>query len=99
MMNFEFCKNKESLGFCREILDILVKCAGRSSSEAANMLAEYWNDLDDVEDEFNLYSETPYYWAMCIAHHPTIGDNNPEWYKSAKYMPPPQWIREKYYNH
>jgi len=97
MTKFDFFTNSESYSFCREILEVIVGCSEKSRAEAVTMLNKYWGDLTDVEEEFRLYAETPYYWAMCIIHHPTIGDNNPEWYLDEKFMPPPDWIKKRYY--
>jgi hypothetical protein len=67
-----------------------MECCGKHSVEADELIRKFWSDQIYLEDDMFLYQETPYYYAMCIAHHPTLGDNQPEWYLNPKYYPAPE---------
>lgn len=95
---FSFSKDQEHRDFLEEILSLLGKLGQKSEDEGRMMIQRYWEGVSDVRDE-DILRETPYYWAMSILHHPAIGDNQPEWYLDARFMPPPEWIRLKYYEH
>jgi len=99
MYSFQFKTNSKTSQLCIEIIEIMEKCCGLSGDESAQMINKFWSGIGDLNKEHLLFSETPYYWARCIVHHPSIGDNNPEWYLDQRYMPPPQWVIDKYYNY
>jgi hypothetical protein len=84
-----FTRTEEGRAFIERIAQALVECCGKESEEAETLIRAFWADLRFLEDDSLLYTETPYYYAMCIAHHPKLGDNQPEWYLSPEYFPPP----------
>ena len=53
------------------------------------MIQGYWAGVKDIESDPFLYEEPPYYYAMCIAHHPQLGDNRVDWYRDPALWPPP----------
>lgn len=98
MTIFPFSKDPERSAFLGEVVGLIETLGHKSIDEAIGMTKKYWEGVIDIRDEY-IMSETPYYWAMCILHHPSIGDNQPKWYLDHRLMPPPEWIRRKYYNH
>ena len=98
MTTFAFATDAADHAFLEDVLRLVQALGGKSWSEAHLMLHQYWASTSDFSDSA-VHSETPYYWAMCILHHPTIGDDQPEWYLDARFMPPPEPIRSQYYSH
>jgi hypothetical protein len=92
-------RTEEGRAFLKEIRQALVKCCGKTTAQAGTLTRQYFSHLRYLEDDIYLYRETPYHYAMCIAHHPVLGDNQPEWYFDQRYWPPPEWIVRKYYSH
>ncbi|HIE29908.1 TPA: hypothetical protein EYP66_21780 [Candidatus Poribacteria bacterium] len=70
---------------------------GKNNQEAVQPVNMYWEGEGIFEnDDFRLH-EAPYYWAICIAHDKTIGDNRPNWDKDAALWPPPKDFLERWY--
>jgi len=92
-------RTEEGRAFLKEIRQVLVKCCGKTTAEAGTLTRQYFSHLRCLEDDIYLYRETPYHYAMCIAHSALLGDNQPEWYRDQRYWPPPEWIIRKYYSH
>jgi len=93
--DFPFAKTDDANRFCARIADAMMRFCDLSRQNAIRMIREFWKDMDDLESaDPLLYHEPPYYYAMSIAHHPTIGDNRPLWYKDPSLWPPPtDWSR------
>ncbi|MCB2153267.1 hypothetical protein KQI84_00145 [bacterium] len=90
MNKFRFCKSEESQKFFSEIVQMLMKYGEKTEEEAVDLVSRCWKDCDDIDAEGPLiYHEIPYYYAMCILHHPVLGDGNVEWYLDKSYWPPP----------
>jgi len=86
---FPFARNDHSRKFCGRVCDALVRFAGKSQEEAAGLVLRFWQDLDDIEDDELIYHEAPYYYAMCIAHHPLLGEGRDYWWQDESLWPPP----------
>jgi hypothetical protein len=89
-VDFSFALSDESQRFCSRIVEALVKFCGKTELEAIALVRAYWEDQSDIESDPLLYHEPPYYYAMCIAHHPRIGDGRVVWWKEPGLWPPPQ---------
>lgn len=95
MNDFPFVHSDQGRSFCKRVHEALVRFCGKSDLEADSLLRAYWAKYDDIESDPLLYHESPYFYAMCIAHHPEIGDNQPGWYKDRSLWPPPSgWETE-----
>jgi hypothetical protein len=86
---FTFDTSEESEAFCLRICDALMEVFGCSRDKAIWLVNQYWKDAKSIEDDPLLYHESAYYYAMCIGHHPVLGDGEKIWWKNAKYWPPP----------
>jgi len=63
------------------VREILIAELGIGRDEATQLMNSYWVGIDDLnETDEILLSEEPFYYAFCIIHHPTLRDNQPEWY-------------------
>lgn len=98
MNDFHFKVDDESELFLNEIVDMLIAFGGKTQSESIVAINTYWKAYTDIRDVGFLFAETPYYWAMCMLHHPVIGDGDVFWYLDSMYMPPPKWVRDRYYS-
>tara|TARA_R110002049_G_scaffold305056_3_gene501115 strand:+ start:77197 stop:77487 length:291 start_codon:yes stop_codon:yes gene_type:complete len=87
--HFPFAHDNKSVAFCCRIRDAMVRFCGVDEATADRMMRDYWGDVADVADDPLFFGEPAYYYAMCVAHHPTIGDNDPEWYRRPELWPPP----------
>ena len=79
MSRFPFATTERAQRFCLRVKEAIVIFSGKSENEAETLIAKFWAGQDDIEADQLLYHEAPYYYAMCIAHHPVIGDNQPDW--------------------
>jgi hypothetical protein len=87
-------KSENARVFCQEIKRILVEVSCKTETDAIRLINELWKNQNDIESDPLLYEELPWYYAMVIAHHPVIGDNQPMWYKDSNLWPPPEkWRR------
>ena len=90
MQQFPFATSLESQQMLSNITTAIMRFGDRSESEAVRMVTEYWrNSTDILIDDPLLFHECAYYYAMCILHHPTIGDGIERWEKDQRYWPPP----------
>jgi hypothetical protein len=91
MSTFPFAKTPDARQFLANVVTALTRFCGHTEAEATRMTLEYWHGVSDIEtDDPLLYHECAYYYAMCIAHHPTIGDGLQRWEQDIKYWPPPK---------
>ncbi|MCR9212019.1 MAG: hypothetical protein NXI28_27690 [bacterium] len=86
---FKFAKTEPAVRFCNRIIDAMTSHSDLHRDECVRMVCDYWSDVDDLEADPLLYGEPAYYYAMTIIHHPTIGDNKPEWFRDRSLWPPP----------
>ena len=86
---FPFARNSDSIAFCCRIRDAMVQFCNIDATAAERMIREYWHGVADIAEDPFIFSEPAYYYAMCIAHHPLIGDNDPNWYRRTTLWPPP----------
>lgn len=94
MAPFRFRTTPESYQFCVRIRDALVLFLGLTETEAVHLINEYWKDVESIDDDPLLMSEPPYYYAMCIGHHPILGDGQLRWEQDERWWPPPRgWER------
>jgi hypothetical protein len=93
-MEIRFARSEEAKAFCAKIRDALCEFGGYDPEPADHLIAAYWKDVCDIEVEDPLlYHEPPYYYAMCILHHPVLGDGDTWWYKNPALWPPPdKWL-------
>lgn len=92
MNEFPFAKTEKAQGFCCRVSNALETFCNKSATESVDLIRKYWSDCIDLESDEYLYHESPYYYAMCIAHHPVLGDNNANWHlDSSLWPPPPGW--------
>jgi hypothetical protein len=89
MSRFPFAKTEKAEQHCQRVKEALIRFCGKTDHDAERLVIEYWSDQSDIEADELLYHEPPYYYAMCIAHHPKIGDNKPDWHKDSALWPPP----------
>lgn len=95
-MEFSFITTKDTYSYCCEVVDCLVNYCGKTQEESLYLVNFFWRD-EPVFDEDDLrLHEYPYYWAMGIAHHWVLGDNQPEWYHDPQLWPPPREYLDKY---
>jgi hypothetical protein len=96
MMEFSFKTTEDTHIYCCDIVECLVTYCGKTDEEALQLVNIIWKD-GPIFDEYDLrLHEFPYYWAMGIAHHPVLGDDNPDWYHDRKLWPPPPEYLQKY---
>lgn len=96
-MKFSFETTEDTYEYCMEVVECLRTYCGKSEEEAVQIVNMYWEDEEIFgDDDFRLH-EAPYYWAMCIAHDKTIGDNRPNWDKDPALWPPPKDFLERWY--
>jgi hypothetical protein len=94
MSSFDFHTTEESEQFCLRIRNALVAFFGVTERQAVELINEYWKDVESIDSDPFLLSEPPYYYAMCIGHHPVFGDGQPRWEQDEKWWPPPAgWER------
>lgn len=89
MATYEFAKSQSAKEFCDEIEKVLVIEGKKTTTEAERLIKQFWSGRSDIEEDQLLYRELPYYYAMCILHHPILGDNYPFWWKNPEFWPPP----------
>lgn len=89
MTDFSFATSEESHAFCLRIRDALMEFFGHDADTAVSLMNQYWTDVNSIDDDPLLKSESAYYYAQCIGHHPTIGDGEVGWEKDEKWWPPP----------
>ena len=95
MKEFPIAHTEKAYRFCQWVKEALCTFEGKSETDAIALINQYWKRRQDVEDDPLLYHESPYYYAMCIAHHPSLGDKNLEWHKDPSKWPPPDgWAFE-----
>jgi hypothetical protein len=93
--DFPFAVTEDARKFCRRVVEALVTFCDKPEPEAIALVRVYWSNQTNLESDPILYEEPPYYYAMCIAHHPKIGDGNIGWYQDPGLWPPPQgWVFE-----
>ncbi|HYT91156.1 MAG TPA: hypothetical protein VEL76_20755 [Gemmataceae bacterium] len=90
MGEFPFARTELAYQFCQRVKDALLRFCGKTEAEAVQLIGEYWAHRENIEEDRLLFHEVPYYYAMCMAHHPVIGDNNPFWWKDPHLWPPPK---------
>lgn len=91
---YNFATTPDSERLCRRIEEALMCFCGKTEIEAISLINAYWKNSSRIDDDPLLFEETPYYYAMCIAHHPTLGDNWITWYEDPSLWPPPKgWDR------
>lgn len=92
---YAFATTRESRVFCARIEAALMRFCGKSEDEALRLINGYWGHRSRLDDDPLLFSEPPYYYAMCMAHHPTLGDNRIDWQEDPALWPPPDgWAFE-----
>jgi hypothetical protein len=91
MREFPKAHTERAYRFCTRIKEALVAFSGKSQDEAVDLINETWKDVGDIESDPILYEETPYYYAMCIAHRDSPGSEL--WYKDKTKWPPPEGWR------
>lgn len=90
--NFPFVASDVSRRFCMRVVEALVKFCKKSEPEAIRLVNAFWKDVDNIESDPLLLHEPPYYYAMCIAHHPVHGDGSVHWHEEpGLWPPPPDW--------
>lgn len=87
---FPFARSEMSKAFCRRVREAVVLFGDKSPEEACDLIRRFWHYLDDIEEDVFLYREPPYYYAMCILHHPVLGDDRLDWIRDDRLWPPPQ---------
>ena len=90
MPKFQFKTNEESYRFCERICDALVQFIGIDADHAIELVNAYWSDTPDIDADPMLLSEPAYFYAMCIGHHPVLGDGQTGWAKDSRLWPPPK---------
>ena len=87
---YDFATTSESEAFCHRIEEALVAFCGKSEDEAIALINGYWLHRSRIDGDPLLFSESPYYYAMCMAHHPTLGENRINWHEDPALWPPPK---------
>ncbi len=87
---YGFATTPESRSFCGRIEQALMRFCGKTQDEAVSLIAAYWQHRDRIDDDPLLFSEPPYFYAMCMAHHPTLGDGQVNWHEDPELWPPPE---------
>lgn len=87
---YPFARTDETRRFCSRVEEALVTFCGFDADTARGLILRFWASYDDIADDEYLMHEPPYYYAMAIAHHPVLGDNQPEWYRDPRFWPPPE---------
>ncbi len=89
-IEFTFTTSKKTRWYFDEVMEVLQKFGEVSKEEAVNLMNRFWKSKDLSNDDKDLtFHETPYYWAMCILHHPVLGDGNIDWERDPAFWPPP----------
>lgn len=95
MTTFPFAKSERAEQFCNRIKEALVRFGGLTEESAIAKTQSYWEHLGDIDLEPLVYHEVPYFYAMCILHHPLLGDGLTDWASDRRYWPPPDgWALE-----
>lgn len=89
MREYAFSVTNETRLFSDLVIKNLMRFGDLSEADAMGLLHRVWSDLPKFEDDDHRLHEPPYYHAMCILHHPELGDNRPEWWKDKQLWPPP----------
>lgn len=92
---YQFAKTEQAQKFCEEILEAIVASSTVTEDIAISKIETYWEKRTDIESDPLLYHELPYYYAMCILHHPVLGDNVPFWWKDPTQWPPPERFQSR----
>jgi hypothetical protein len=93
--DFPFALTEETKRYCNRIAEAMTTFCGLDRRESVRMIREFWADIEDLDADPLFFNEPPYYYAMAIAHHPSIGDNRPNWYNDRNlWPPPPGWCLE-----
>jgi len=96
MIVYSFQVTDATRRYCDEIVWCLVEFAGKDEHTVIRLVNQLWG-TDPFDDQDDRLHESPYYWAMAIAHHPTLGDNQPEWWRDPELArPPAQFIAHWY---
>jgi hypothetical protein len=91
--NLGEAQTDRSQEFCNRIVEALVKFCGKTEPDAIALVKAFWAGTADIESDPLLHREPPYYYAMCIAHHPQLGDGRVFWWNEPGLWPPPQgWL-------
>jgi hypothetical protein len=91
---FPMAKTGTARAFCREILHVLIEEGRFPEPDAVELIIQYWHNCDNIESDPFLYEELPYFYAMCILHHPSLGINRVDWFKDPELWPPPKkWLQ------
>ena len=95
-MMFAFETTPTTQRYSEEVVDCMVKYAGRSQEQAIVLLNRFMLEspfpLSVFDDNNYMLHEDPYYTAMCIIHHPVLGDNRPNWHGDPNLWPPPKRV-------
>jgi len=96
-VKFVFETTLETQGYCEEVVNCIVKYGNKPEAAAVELVNLFWKDKKEFfELDFRLH-EDPYYWAMCIIHDRSIGDNRPHWEKDPALSPPPKEFLDRWY--
>jgi hypothetical protein len=87
MQEYEFKVNRRSRLYLEEIRFIMYDLFGISVTEALVIINNYWSKFDDIEEDWELYREKPYYWALSltpIKYKPEV-NSEVRWWMVPKY--------------
>ena len=90
MPKFQFKTTVESHRFCERICDALSTFFGMDEDKGIELVNAYWSDTADIDTDVMLFTEPAYFYAMCIGHHPILGDGQTDWAKDSRLWPPPK---------
>jgi hypothetical protein len=76
---------EQAVLWCQDIVNCLVRYAGRTQKEAEQLVASSYIPEFLNEHVGDVFREIPYYWAMVLLH----GRSNQQWYKDKNLWPPP----------
>lgn len=73
-----------------KIKEALCVFGGKQNDESDKLMRTFFGYVECIDDDPFLFREPPYYYAMCILHHPVLGDDKIEWYHDPELWPPPK---------
>lgn len=97
MSPFAFTVTDETRKYCDEVVRCLIDYGKKDREDAVALVNQFWVKRPWFDDDDSRLHEAPYFWAMCIIHHPKIGDNYPSWWDDPKYWPPPPEFNRRWY--